>query len=120
MRRVRLLLAALRILRLRLPVYELLRLRGPFLMKPRRTGTIMEYQNGHYFMYLTEWSGEHDADGRAHREIEVYYAKARVVANLEGDPLWNTTDQSLFARAFQAFRVAPEVFEKTGEAGDLP
>lgn len=87
-------------------------------MKPRRTGTIEEYQNGHYFMYVTEWD-ETDEHARKHREIEVYYAKARVVTSLETDPRWNSTDPQLFESALALFQQDPHEFEMRSQTGAL-
>jgi len=70
-------------------------------------------------MYVTEWD-ETDEHARAHREIEVYYAKARVVASLENDPRWNSTDPGKFEEALAIFMTTPEVFETTSGAGELP
>lgn len=79
-------------------------------MEPRRQGTVKEYQNGHYFLYVTEWE-EQDKTARKHKEIEIYYAKARVVRNFE-DPIWNSTDTKLFDKALKQFYEDPESFEK--------
>jgi len=88
-------------------------------MKPRRTGRIEEYQNGHYFLYVTQWD-ETDENARRHREIEIYYAKARVVTQLDTDPKWNSTDPGLFDKALALFMRDPESFEASGNVGALP
>ena len=87
-------------------------------MKPRRTGHIDEYQNGHYFMYVTTWD-ETDKHQRSHREIEIYYAKAQVVTQLESDPRWNSTDPNLFDQALALFIDDPMRFESRSDAGNL-
>lgn len=89
----------------------------------RRRGEITEYQNGHYFMYVTEWQEQQKVGGgkaRRHREIEIYYAKARVVRNLNDDPMWNTTDPHIFEKALALFESNPAAFEKDNETGKLP
>ena len=91
-------------------------------IKPRRQGMIYEYQHGHYFMYVTEWQEQQKVGGgvaRRHREIEIYYAKARVVRGSD-DPIWNSTDPNKFDMALQRFFDDPASFEKTSEAGELP
>lgn len=77
--------------------------------KPRRTGTIEEHQHGHWFLYVTEWTDA--TEGRRHRELEIYYAKAH--------PIWNTTDPSKFEAAKKLFFLAPESFQGHPE-GELP
>jgi len=79
-------------------------------MIPRRKGIIEEYQNGHYFMYVTKWDAQEDGAGRQHKEIEIYYAKARVIRNSE-DPIWNSTDPNMFDKALEQFKKDPESFE---------
>ncbi len=39
---------------------------------PRRKGKVTEWQNGRWFLYLTEWN-EEDSGGRQHMEIEIHY-----------------------------------------------
>ncbi len=39
---------------------------------PRRKGKVIEYQNGRWFMYITEWD-EEDSRGRQHTEIEIHH-----------------------------------------------
>lgn len=81
--------------------------------KPRRSGKLTEYQNGHYFLYVTEWAAAEEGKGRRHIEIEVYYAKARSV--------WNTTDPRKLEEAKRIFDVKPSAFETTsGTEGELP
>lgn len=78
-------------------------------MKPRRTGRITEYQNNHWFMYVTEWE-ETDEDQRPHREIEVYYSRSQVVTK---EPIaWASTDPGLFDRALAVFMERPETFDE--------
>lgn len=89
----------------------------------RRKGQITEYQNGHYFLYVTEWEEQQKIGGgqaRRHREIEIYYAKARHVRNLSDDPKWNTTDPNIFKKALKLFKENPAAFEKGNETGKLP
>lgn len=78
----------------------------------RRHGQISEYQNGRYFMYVTEWNATEEGIGRKHREIEVYHNASRVV--------WNSTDPNQFNDALEQFQRDPESFEKTSQAGELP
>ena len=81
-------------------------------MKPRRKGNVSEYQNGHYFLYVTEWDAAEDGAGRRHVKIEVFYAKARL--------LWNSTDPNKIEDAKKIFLADPIAFQQTSEAGELP
>ena len=83
------------------------------LTNPRRSGRLTEYQNGHYFLYVTEWDAAEDGAGRQHVEIEVYYAKARSV--------WNTTDPWKLDEAKRIFDANPAAFEDVPpDTGELP
>ena len=79
--------------------------------KPRRTGAVKEYQNGHWFLYEIEWEETSGDSGRKHKEIEIYYAKAREV--------WHSTDPKKHDDAKRVFQENPEFFLAT-EAGKLP
>lgn len=79
---------------------------------PRREGSIQEFQHGHYFMYVVEWDETSGDSKRKHREIEVYYAKAKL--------LWNTTDPSKFEKALEIFDKTPEKFNNIRLEGELP
>ena len=81
-------------------------------MKPRRNGSIKEYQHGHYFLYITEWAETTGEGGRKHTEIEVYYAKAEVI--------WNTTDPQKLDAAMRIFKKSPEKFRSVRIEGELP
>lgn len=93
--------------------------------KPRRIGTIKEYQHGHWFLYLTEWEETTGQGGRKHTEVEIYYAKAEHVwsssdkDNILGNPVWNTTDPNKLNQAMKIFFDLPESFKNTRE-GELP
>jgi hypothetical protein len=77
--------------------------------KPRRSGRVQEWQDGHYFLYVTEW----DADGKGqHIEVEVYFAKARL--------LWMTTDPRKIMEAKALFFENPMFFEQPTHRGELP
>ncbi len=80
-------------------------------MKPRRKGKLTEYQNGRYFMYVTEWQ-EVDENQRQHKEIEVYFSPSI--------PVWNSTDPNIFDKALELFFDNPELFEQTTKANELP
>jgi hypothetical protein len=91
-------------------------------MKPRRQGLIKEYQNGHYFMYVTEWEEQQRLDGgkaRPHREVEIYYVPiTRIVST--NDPVWSSTDPKQFHEAIELFMADPELFAHTTKVGELP
>lgn len=79
-------------------------------LKPRRRGTLAEYQSGRYFMYVTEW--EEVSNGRKHREVEIYHNTSTVI--------WNSTDPNQFEKAKEIFFESPEAFEGTTKGGELP
>lgn len=80
-------------------------------MKPRRHGTIREHQHGHYFLYIVEWEETTGDAGRKHTEIEIYYAKAKLI--------WNTTDPNKLDKAMKLFFTKPETFNDVRD-GELP
>ncbi len=79
-------------------------------MEPRRKGSIVEYQSGRYFMYVTEW--EEVSDGRKHREIEIAHNTTTII--------WNSTDPNQFDKAQEIFFKDPGLFRGTSEGGELP
>ncbi len=79
---------------------------------PRRKGRVQEWQDGHYFLYITEWDADEDGKGRRHVEVEVYQAKARL--------LWNTTDPNKIEEAKRLFFRDPTLFEQEVRHGELP
>jgi hypothetical protein len=94
-------------------------------MKPRRKGTLEEYQNGRWFLYHVMWEEQTLDDGtkaRPHEEFEVYYNESKVVFDSTGksDPLWNSTDIKQFSKALDLFVNAPEKFKEVKEGGILP
>ncbi len=94
-------------------------------MKPRRQGTIEEYQNGRWFLYHVKWEEQTHVDGslaRAHEELEVYFNESKIVFDSTGksDPLWNSTDIKQFSKALELFVAAPEKFKEVKEGGILP
>ena len=82
-------------------------------MKIRRQGKLSEYQNGHYFLYITEWNAAEEGAGRQHVEIEIYYAKSRSI--------WHTTDPWKLEEAKRIFNENPSAFESVpSDTGELP
>lgn len=82
------------------------------LKKPRRKGTIEEFQNGRWFLYRIKWEETVSDDGkpvRAHEELEIYYNKSEVVL-VSGDPDWYSTDIKEFDCALKMFSENPEKF----------
>ena len=90
--------------------------------KPRRNGVVKEYQNNHYFMYVTEWEEQSKPDGstaRKHREIEIYYVPIYRLVSTE-DPVWSSTDPNQFDVALELFYKDPAAFAETTKVGELP
>lgn len=83
-----------------------------FKIVPRRKGTLTEYQNGHYFMYVTEWGAEEDGAGRKHVEIEIFYSKAQLI--------WNSTDPAKLEKVKEIFQEDPSAFKHPAKEGTLP
>lgn len=92
--------------------------------KPRRVGRISEYQNGHWFMYVTEWDETSGKGGRQHTEVEIYHVVTEHIYSSDrdklGDPLWNTTDPNKLDEAIKAFMDKPEGFADIRIPGELP
>lgn len=80
--------------------------------KPRRNGTIREWQDGHYFLYITEWDADEDGKGRRHVEVEVFHVAVK--------PIWNSTDPNKIEEAKRLFFRDPSVFEQPTPRGELP